>query len=317
VALDDASTALLAQMAEGGGRPLTEMAPADARAMGAAMVAMYGPGPDMNRVFDEQVIGVDGEFRVRVLVPVDVPRAAIVYLHGGGWVLGSIEEFDTLGRILAARTECAVVLVDYRLAPEHRYPSAVEDAWAAVRWTDDHLEEIAGLQVPVLVAGDSSGGNLAAVVAQRAAACGAPRLTAQVLVYPVTDADLDTASYTDAGNQLIVSRDSMSWFWDQYVPDPAHRTDPGVSPLRAADLAGLPPAVVITAEHDVMRDEGEAYVDKLRAAGVPVEHQRFGGQLHGFFTMVAVLPGSAAGMDFVVAHIRRLLDAPTRPNVNR
>jgi acetyl esterase len=250
-------------------------------------------------------------------VPIDVPRAAIVYLHGGGWVLGSIAEFDTLGRILAARTECAVVLVEYRLAPEHPYPAAVEDAWAALRWTDDHLEEIAGRQVPVLVAGDSSGGNLAAVLAQRAAATGQPVLAGQELVYPVTDADLDTASYTDPANQLMVSRESMTWFWNHYVPDPGRRTEPGVAPLRAPEFAGLPPAVVITAEHDVTRDEGEAYVERLRAAGVPVEHQRFAGQLHGFFTMVSVLPGSAAGIDFVVGHIRRLLDAPALPNTKR
>lgn len=315
MALDDATTGFLAQMAQGGGRRLTEMDPVDARAMGAGMVAMYGTGPEMVRVFDEQIDG--GDVRVRVLVPIDVPRAAIVYLHGGGWVLGSIEEFDTLGRILAAGTECAVVLVEYRLAPEHPYPAAVDDAWAALCWTDDNLEEIAGLQVPVLVAGDSSGGNLAAVVAQRAAAAGRPALTAQVLVYPVTDTDLGTASYTDPDNQLMVSRDSMTWFWDHYVPDPAQRTDPAVAPLRAIDLTALPPAVVITAEHDVMRDEGEAYVERLRAAGIPVAHERFAGQLHGFFTMVTVLPGSAAGIDFVVGHIRRLLDAPVLPNAKR
>ena len=225
-------------------------------------------------------------------------------------MIGALDEFDTLARQIVDRTGAAVALVDYRLAPEHRYPVAAQDAWAALRWADAHLEELAGARVPLIVAGDSAGGNLSAVVAQQAKASGGPDISLQVLVYPVTDADLDNASYTDPANQLLLSRDAMIWFWDHYAPDPQDRENLDASPLRAADLSGLPPAVVLTAEYDPLRDEGEAYADKLRAAGVPVQHQRFAGQMHAFFTMVNVLPGAADGLDYVVGHIDRHLAGP-------
>ena len=172
------------------------------------------------------------KYPVRILSPENEARAVIVYYHGGGWVMGSLDEFDTLARKLVNATDAAVVLVDYRLAPEHPYPAAVEDAWAALKWVDRHVERIAGTAVPLIVAGDSAGGNLAAVVSQRAKREGGPAISQQVLIYPVTDADLDTDSYLDEANQLMVSRDSMSWFWDHYVPDVATRANP--TPLRYA-----------------------------------------------------------------------------------
>ena len=230
----------------------------------------------------------------------------IVYYHGGGWVLGALDQFDALARRLAERTGCAVVLVDYRLAPEHRYPTAVEDALTALHWTAANLEEIAGSAVPLIVAGDSAGGCLAAVVAQRSREAG-PEIALQVLVYPVTDCDLDRDSYLEPENQLLVSRDTMAWFWDHYAPDPSVRTSPDASPLRARTLAGLPPAVVLTAEYDVLRDEGEAYAQRLAQDGVRVEHERFDGQMHGFFMMGDILPSSAAGIDFVAGAIDREL----------
>ena len=233
----------------------------------------------------------------------------IVYYHGGGWVIGALDEFDTLGRQLAVRTGAAVALVDYRLAPEHRYPAAAEDAWAALRWVEDNRARFAGSRVPLIVAGDSAGGNLAAIVAQRAKAEGGPDLALQVLIYPVTDADVDNPSYTDPANALMLTREGMIWFWDHYAPDPVTRSNPDASPLQAADLSGLPPAVVLTAEHDVLRDEGEAYAERLRAAGVPVQHRRFAGQMHGFFSMVNVLPGAAAGLEYVAAEIDKLQPA--------
>jgi acetyl esterase len=312
MALDDATTALLAEMAASGMKPLHEMTPQEARGLGVMLRDLYGPGPEVARSTDETVDTPDGSsFPVRILVPDSEPRAVLVYYHGGGWVIGALDEFDTLGRQLAQRTGAVVVLVDYRLAPEHRYPTAAEDAWTALRWVDERIEQLAGSRVPLIVAGDSAGGNLSAIVSQRAQAEGGPAIALQVLVYPVTDADLDNASYTDPQNQLMLSRDSMIWFWDHYAPDPASRRRPDASPLQAADLAGQPPAVVVTAEHDVLRDEGEAYADKLRAADVPVEHRRFDGQMHGFFTMVNVLPGSAAAQDYVVEHIDRLLAPST------
>jgi acetyl esterase len=241
---------------------------------------------------------------VRILVPDDDVDGVIVYYHGGGWVIGSMDDYDTIGRHLAARTKCAVVLVDYRLAPEFRYPTAVDDSWAALEWVDAHVEEIAGRRVPLIVAGDSAGGNLAAVVAHRAAARGGPALALQVLVYPVTDADFNTTTYSDPANQLMLTRDAMIWFWDHYAPDELSRNHFDASPLRAPSLAGVAPAVILTAEHDVLRDEGELYATRLLKSGVPVQHRRFTGQMHGFFTMVNILPGSAAAIDYVTEAVQ-------------
>ena len=296
--LDDATAAFLAALAESGLPPLHELSPQEARAAGAGMTALYGRGPEMLRVED-----VDCG---RLLVPGERVRGVIVYYHGGGWVLGTVDQFDALGRRLAARTGCAVVLVDYRLAPEHPYPAAVEDAWSALEWTAAHLEEIAGDPVPLIVAGDSAGGCLAAVVAQRAREVG-PEIALQVLVYPVTDCDLDRGSYLEPENQLVVGRDTMKWFWDLYAPDPAVRSRPDASPLRAADLAGLPPAIVLTAQYDPLRDEGKAYAERLAQAGVRVEHRHFDDQMHTFFMLGDALPGSAEGLDFVADAIDREL----------
>lgn len=311
MALDDATAGFLAQMAESGMKPLHEMTPQEARGLGGVLRDMYGPGPDVARVVDESVPVPGGSIPVRILAP-ENPRAVIVYYHGGGWVIGSSEESDTLARKTVERTGAAVVLVDYRLAPEHRYPTAVEDSWAALLWAVRHFEE-RGVALPLIVGGDSAGGNLAAIMTQRAKAENGPAIALQILVYPVTDADLDNASYSDPANQLMLSRDSMVWFWDHYVPDHASRQEPGASPLQASDLSGLPPAVVLTAEHDVLRDEGEAYAEKLRAAGVPVQSRRFEGQMHGFFTMVNVLPGAAAGLEYVAEQIDRQLAEDPQP----
>jgi acetyl esterase len=310
MALDRATTDFLTQMAAAGARPLHEMTPAEARGLGAALGELYGAGPAVAATEDVAVPVAGGEITVRVLRPTAAPRGVLVYLHGGGWVLGALGEFDTLGRVLATRTGFTTLLVDYRLAPEHRYPTAVDDAWAALGWADAHRAALAPAGGPLVVAGDSAGGNLTAVLARRARDAGGPAVDLQVLVYPVTDADLTTPSYTDPANQLMLTREAMAWFWDHYAPDPATRTGPDAAPLRVPDLAGLPPAVVLTAEHDVLRDEGEAYARRLAWAGVPVTHRRFAGQMHGFFTLVGVLPGHAEGVDHVVAAITEHVTQP-------
>jgi acetyl esterase len=309
MALDEATAALLAQMAQLGAKPLSEMTPQEARGFAASMAGQGGPGPEMASVRNTRVLAAGGTFPIRILTPTEHPRGVIVYYHGGGWVLGGLDDSDVLGRQLATRTGCAVVLVDYRLAPEYRYPTAVDDSWAALLWTADHLQEIAGAVVPLIVAGDSAGGNLAAVMSRRAVAAGGAPGALQVLAYPVTDCDFGTTSYQDPENQLMLSRDTMVWFWDHYAPVEAARTHPDASPLRGSDLANLPPTVILTAEHDVLRDEGELYATQLLKAGVPVRHRRFAGQMHGFFTMVGILPGAGAGMDFVVAAIDEQLAA--------
>ncbi|MGY1637852.1 alpha/beta hydrolase [Geodermatophilus sp. SYSU D00742] len=302
MALDEATTAFLTQMAAGGTRPRHEMTPEEARGPTAALRGLYGPGPQVHEVADHRVPVAGGEILVRVLTPTAAARGVLVHFHGGGWVLGTVPEYDTLGRVLAERTGMTTVLVDYRLAPEHRYPTAVEDSWAALQWVAERRESLGG-NGPLVVCGDSAGGTIAAVLAQRARAAGAPEIDLQVLVHPVTDAGMDTGSYADPANQLVLSRDSMAWFWDHYAPDRDSRLQPDASPLRAPDLSGLAPAVVVTAEHDVLREEGEAYARRLAWAGVPVDLRRFDGQMHGFFTMVGLLPGSTAAIDHVTAAI--------------
>jgi acetyl esterase len=309
MALDQATTALLEQMAASGAKPLHELAPADARGLMAAMRGEAPPGPDMAAVRDTRVRASGGFVPVRVLVPGQRPRGVIVYYHGGGWVIGGLDDFDKLGRQLARRTGCTVVLADYRLAPEYRFPTAVDDSWAALRWADEHRAELAGPQAPLIVAGDSAGGNLSAVMAMRARAAGGPAIAMQVLIYPVTDCDLEATSYRDPANQLMLSRESMVWFWDHYAPDPEARLHPDASPLRSSNFAALPPAVILTAEHDVLRDEGELYATRLLKAGVPVRHRRFAGQMHGFFTMVDLLPGADEALDYVTAAIEEHLAA--------
>lgn len=304
MAVDFATKAVLDQMVSAGGKALHESTPEEARALGKAFAAMAGPAPTMARAEDHEVAVAGGVVPVRVLVPPQGARGVIVYLHGGGWVIGAIDEFDTMARKLAERTSCAVVVVGYRLAPEHRYPVAVDDSYAALEWTAAHLKEITGRDdVALIVAGDSAGGNLAAIMALRARDRNGPKIALQVLIYPVTDANLDRPSCTDPENQLILTRDAMVWFWDHYAPDASRRAEPDASPLRAASLAGLPPAVVLTAEYDVLRDEGEAYADRLKEAGVPVDFKRHAGQMHGFFTFL-LLPGSERGFQHVVKAVR-------------
>ncbi|MGK5111428.1 alpha/beta hydrolase [Geodermatophilus sp. CPCC 205506] len=310
MALDEATTALLTQLAESGTKPLHEMTPEEARGLTAALGEMYGPGPEMHRAEMTSAPAADGyAIPLHVLVPTERPRGVIVYYHGGGWVIGALPEFETLGRTLADRTGCAVVLVDYRMAPENPYPAAADDSWAALQWVDAHLQEIAGARVPLVVAGDSAGGNLAAIMALKARDAAGPELALQLLVYPVTNCDLDNESYRDPANQLLLSRESMVWFWDLYAPEHAMRQNPDACPSKAADLSGLPPAVVLLAEHDVLRQEGEEYADALAAAGVPVQTRVLEGQMHGFFTMVNVLPGSATGIAYVAEAVDRQLTA--------
>jgi acetyl esterase len=287
--LNDALTAFLTEMAEQGVKPIHESTPEEVRGLTAGLSELYGTGPEMARVEDTTIPVEGGQIAARILVPSGSPRGVFVYYHGGGWVIGgNIDEFDTLGRKLAARTGCAVVLVDYRLAPEHRYPVAVDDSYAALEWVQAHLADIAGGTVPIIVGGDSAGGNLAAIMTQRSRDRGGPPIAFQALVYPVTDADLDNASYTAEENQLMLSRDSMVWFWDHYLPDVERRSETDASPLRATDFAGLPPAIVLTAEYDVLRDEGERYAHRLMEAGVTVTAARYLGTIHDFVLLNAI-----------------------------
>jgi acetyl esterase len=227
----------------------------------------------------------------------------VVYFHGGGWVIGGLDSHDPLCRALANEVGAVVLSVDYRLAPEHRFPAAAEDAYAATAWVHAHAAELGAAPSRLVVAGDSAGGNLAAVVPLMARDRGGPPLHMQVLVYPVIDCARDTASYRDNAEGYFLTAAHMRWYWEQYL-GAADGTHPYASPLRARDLSGLPPAYVVTAEFDPLRDEGEAYAQRLRDAGVPVTLRRYDGMFHGFFSLADLLPAARAANAEVFTALR-------------
>jgi acetyl esterase len=246
---------------------------------------VFGPLDEVAVIEDRVIEGPGGPLRIRLYRPdADGPLPGLVYLHGGGWVVGSIESHDPVCRAIAARTPAVVASVDYRLAPEARFPAAVEDAWAATAWLAEQGDEL-GVE-GVSVGGDSAGGNLAAVVALRARDRGL-QLSRQILIYPVIDHDLDSPGYTAMGDGLNLTRAKMEWYWQQYVgsADAAH---PDASPLRATSLGSVAPALVQVAEHDPLAWEGEEYARLLEAAGVPVQLTRYEGQIHGFVRLRAL-----------------------------
>jgi acetyl esterase/lipase len=248
-------------------------------------------------VEDRTIPGPDGEIPVRIYKPKGAAesRPGVVYFHGGGWVICDLDSHDGGCRRLTNAVDAVVVSVDYRLAPEHRWPAAADDAYAASQWVADHARELGIDPARLAVAGDSAGGNLTAVVAQMARDRDGPNFAFQLLVYPVTDVSAtrhDYPSKRENAAGFFLTTASMEWYRDQYLDESAQGEDPYVSPIRATSLAGLPPACVVTAEMDPLRDEGEAYAAALEAAGVPVTTYRAPGMFHGFFNMDAVLDGS-------------------------
>lgn len=259
---------------------------AQARVILAANPAPPAPKAEVHAVEERTLPGPGGPVRVRVYrpAPADGPSPAIVFFHGGGFVLCSLDTHDAPCRQMAVQTQAVVVSVDYRMAPEHRFPAAADDAEAATAWVVDHAAELGIDPRRVAVAGDSAGGNLAAVVAQRWAARPGPRLAYQLLIYPMLDHNFDTDSYRENGQGYAVTIDHLRWYWDQYLGG-QDGSDPAASPLRAADLSGLPPTYLVAAEHCPLRSENEAYAARLREAGVPVIYACYPGVHHGFFTL--------------------------------
>ena len=266
---------------------------------------MSGPGEPVAEVRDIELEGPGGPIPVRVYRPEgDAPLPLVVYLHGGGWALGSITSFDTVVRALANASGAIVASVDYRLAPEHPFPAGLDDALSAVRGLHSRAGELGADPDRMAIAGDSAGANLATVVARRLR--GVVGLRLQALIYPVTDAGCNTPSYREFGERYGLTAASMQRFWNLYL-DGGDGLHADVSPLRSDDLAGSPPAFVLTADRDPLRDEGEAYAEALRRAGVPVQAQRADGTIHGFWRWLAATRCSRRAIDEVAAALRAAL----------
>jgi acetyl esterase len=288
--LDPEAKMLMEQMATAI-RPFDELSVEEARAAIVTLSTAAGEGEPIARVENRAVPGPRGDIPLRVYTPEGrAPFPVLVYFHGGGWVIGSLETHDALCRHLANAAGCVVVSVDYRLAPEHPFPASGEDAYAATRWVAANAAAIGGDPKRIAIGGDSAGGNLTAVVALMARDRGGPALAFQLLVYPVTDApSAGTASYRDNAEGYFLTAKMMDWFWNHYCGKSADLGDPYLCPLRAKSLKSLPPALVITAEFDPLRDEGEAYAARLREAGNRATLTRYPGMIHGFFGMGGLL----------------------------
>ena len=299
--LDPAAQQVLTMIEEAGLPPFEEQTPEGARAMSAAMREMAAPGPELAAVEDRQIEGVP----VRVYRPTtasDLP--VLVFLHGGGWVIGDLDSHDPVARELAGQAGVIVVSVDYRLAPEHKYPAAVDDSVAVTRWVLDHAGELGGDPARVAVGGDSAGGNLAAIVAHELRG----RLAFQLLVYPAVEMTMSFPSIEENGEGYFLTKGAMEWFVGHYLDGTgADRHGPRLSPLKNTDWSGLPPALVITAEFDPLRDEGEAYAAKLAAEGVPTTLHRYDGQIHGFFSLGALVPDGKAAVAEAAAALAEAL----------
>jgi acetyl esterase len=305
--LDPQVKALIASMAAMNLPPIETTTPAEAREMMRKRSAALGPGPEVASVVDHSVPVTDGQITVRVYSPAPAtPLPALVFYHGGGWVIGDLYTHDGICRTLANAAGVVVASVDYRLAPEFKYPVAAEDSYAALTWVAAHAKELGVDPRRIAVGGDSAGGNLAVAVALMARDRGGPDIAFQALIYPVTDHGFDTPSYLDNADGYMLTRAGMRWFWDHYLPCEADGGQPYASPLRA-DLRGLPPAIVVTAEYDPLRDEGEALASKLSQAGVAVTLTRYPGQVHGFFRLTPILDGARVAVDEVASALRKTL----------
>ena len=300
--------ALLDTLAAAGGPPLEEMSVEDARAVFKGLSALDQP-EEVTRVDDRLLPGDGHDVPVRVYTPSDAiggNAPLLLWIHGGGWVIGDLDTADAVARALANRSGAVTVSVDYRMAPEHPAPTPLEDCLAALTWCVENAELLGVDASRVAVGGDSAGGNLAACLCQRVRNEFGPEIDFQLLVYPVTDCTLSSASMDENAEGYFLTKAGMQWFVRLYLGE-GDPKDPAVSPLHADSLAGLPPALVITAEFDPLRDEGEAYADALRDAGVKVEQARYDGQIHGFFSLGAVLEDGQHAVDRAGAALRAAL----------
>jgi acetyl esterase len=303
--------ALLEMMDAQAAPPLESQDPVEARSSRVEPMKMLGGEPDaLERVEDLSVPGPGGDVPVRIYARAHSGlRPALVYFHGGGFVFGNLDTHDAVCRALAKQSGAVVISVDYRLSPEDKFPAAVEDSYAVTRWAAANAERLGIDERRITVGGDSAGGNLATVVAMRCRDAGGPALASQLLIYPVTDvSSFETASHRELAEGYFLTRAAMDWFIGHYLPSNDLTRHPEVSPLLAPDLSRLPPALVITAEFDPLRDEGEAYAQRLRQAGVPVTLTRYPGMIHGFVSMRGVLAGGRQAIREAAEYIQQAVD---------
>lgn len=306
--LHPSARAVLEMMESMGRPPLETLSIPEARAMREGMIAMAGEPERVAQVEDRVIPGLGGApLTVRIYTPEGgtSPRPAFLYFHGGGWVIGDLDTHDNNCRALARRSGAVGIAVDYRLSPEAKFPAAIDDCFAATKWVAANAAKLGIDPTRISVAGDSAGGNMATVVAMKCRDEGGPKLALQALVYPVTDSkNVDTGSRKEFADDHFLTAASMIWFTNQYLAKPEDAVHPHASPLLAENLKGLPPALVITAECDPLRDEGEAYAERLKQSGVSVICTRYPGMIHAFFSMLGAIPESQQAVDQVAAAIR-------------
>jgi len=293
----------------GAGVPATNtLSVAEARAQYEGRIRLMAPAPDVGAVTERSVPGPGGELRLRIYRPTGPgPFPLLAFFHGSGFVLCSLDTHDGMCRHLCAGAGCVVVSVDYRLAPEHKFPAGLDDCVYATRWIAEHAAELDGDATRLAVCGDSAGGNLAAAAALRLRDEAGPPPLGQLLIYPVTDYHTPgTPSYRENAEGYGLTRETMVWFWDHYLASPSQAADPYASPLRATNLAGLPPALVVTAEYDPLRDEGEYFAERLRGAGTEATTSRWDGMNHGFFFWVGRVDKADGAMAESCRWLRRL-----------
>jgi acetyl esterase len=298
---------------KGTGVPATHTLPLDvARAQYEARIALMAAPAEIAGVREQTIDGPGGPLRIRIYTPHGTgPFPLLVFFHGSGFVLCSLDTHDGMCRNLCAGAGCVVASVDYRLAPEHKFPAGIEDCLHATRWAAAHAIELGANPMRIAVAGDSAGANMAAVTALRVRDEGGLTLCGQLLLYPVTDYHTPgTPSYEENAEGYGLTRDTMQWFWAHYLSDDSEGRHPHASPLRAPDLSGLPPALVITAEYDPLRDEGEFYAERLRTAGVPTALTRYDGVNHGFMFWVGVVDKAGVAMNEAVDWLRGVFAGP-------
>jgi acetyl esterase len=282
-----------------------DLSPAEARKQMRDLAPPVEPLLTVSRVENRSIPGSGGEIPIRLYYPAgDPPFATLVYFHGGGWVIGNLDTHHAFCHALAKKGGCLVVSVDYRLAPEHPYPAAVEDAYTATKWVAENAAVIQADPDRFSVCGDSAGGHLATVVSMMARDRKGPGIDLQILIYPITDCNFNTPSYMENKEGYMLTRELMKWFWKLFLEDESDADDPYASPLRAENLSDLPPALIITAEYDPLRDEGEAYGKRLQDAGVNVTLSRYPGMIHAFIRMTARLDKANDALDEIAGTLR-------------